>query len=145
MTGVSGDGPTEKRVTQMEAGRALDVLIAEKVMGMALPDWTPTHGEVSSSHSSSLRSRWHLWPWEIRYWGTEKPIQWEPRRYSSDIAEAWRVLEKLKGGSFPMVSVNCGEPGWWVVLYPATGSFTETDYHETAPLAICLAALDALS
>ena len=63
--------------------------------------------------------------------------------WSQDIADAWEVVEHFKKQDY-MVSVNVGpEAGWWCCMYPPAGDFIETESCESAPLAICRAALQA--
>lgn len=60
----------------MEPGRALDALIAEKVMGY-LP--------VSKEHAYNQENQW-----------TNGSIIFSLEEYSTDIAAAWQVVEKIK-------------------------------------------------
>lgn len=56
--------------------------------------------------------------------------------YSSDITAAWEVVEKMEGEWF---NLSAASPKGW---YAAFGSpDNESTYGDTAPLAICLAAL----
>ena len=68
----------------MKAGRELDALIAEKVMGDRL----------------IKRGKWR------GYWDCGRGMHYSdedggPLHYSTDIAAAWRVVEKLHGGINP--------------------------------------------
>lgn len=108
----------------MDAGRELDALVAEKVMG-----WV------------CICERKHqLCPVHDSY-------------YSTDIAAAWQVVERLKHDGWN-VSIG-GDNGWgctfYKVLVRGNDAFTSTwtESHgpinaENAPLAICLAALKAV-
>jgi hypothetical protein len=60
--------------------------------------------------------------------------------YSRDIAAAWEVLEKVRG---PGVEVRLFSGGWKAGWTCEVGSLASTT-RETAPLAICLAALEAV-
>ena len=99
----------------MQPGRELDALIAEKVMGQN------TRG-LSGCGS----------------WGcgcSSDPYPHLPK-YSEDIAAAWRVVEKLDGTYEPVIERH--GPGW-------TAWFDSNQaWADTAPLAICLAALKAV-
>ena len=105
-----------------QAGRDLDALIAERVMG-----WRrcadPNHGP------------------ECDYWWTDATSASEPggctgRRFSTDIEDAWLVVEKMiKRGGF---EIQGDTDGHWVFFRWATAKA------KTAPLAICLAALKAV-
>lgn len=100
----------------MKAGRELDGLIAEKVMGLKV------YGQF---HETNRGVRIHV------------------PRYSTNIEDAWLVVEKLKDkvdiGFFndSLGNWNCK------ILDKSDWSLTEIEA-ETAPLAICLAALKAV-
>ena len=142
----------------MKPGRALDALVAEKIFGWVwirslahyppprgrewqrelcpgdkVPkpseagDWLPAHGDEPANETTQI-------------WEGSIP------RYSTDIAAAWQVLEHLKTlGDYPeevlMLSWN-PRSDWWVhsERYPRSIEVNA----ETAPLAICLAALAAV-
>ena len=118
----------------MKAGRELDALIAEKVMG-----WKATHKDER-----------HLWFNEgkpsppTRFCAEEdfgdNPFWWSPSR---SIADAWLVVEKL-GKRFDVSRCRAYQEieAW----------FWEASFHNgpdaqaaTVPLAICLAALKAIA
>ena len=129
-------------IDDMPAGRELDALVAEKVMGWCITAWND--GE----------------PWGNReVFPPFEPINGipadcdcishseagEPPHYSTDIAAAWEVVEKLDGG---------GERGtfWWMISSPGNDTMYSARIFEgsveivgamapTAPLAICRAAL----
>lgn len=98
----------------MNAGRELDALVANKVTG-----FTPT---------STTNCRYDYPP------------------YSTDIAAAWEVVEKMGG--------EVGSPGdgpyqrkdKWAAFIPCPGKDNggKWGYGDTAPHAICLAALKAV-
>lgn len=102
-------------MTEMKAGRELDALVAEEVMGLD-PEW---HKQV--------------------------PVGRVTPCYSTDIAAAWEVVEKLcREERYPTVqfAVNVdGKQAWWCSLVnPA-----DVEVHApAAPLAVCLAALKAV-
>jgi hypothetical protein len=103
----------------MTPGLELDALIAEKVMGLSVSK------EIIRDGSGA------------RYYP-------ELLHYSTDIAAAWEVVEKM--GTLPRkdmqrggFQVNYDDHGW-------TASFwREYAFGESAPHAICLAALKALA
>lgn len=110
----------------MEAGRELDALAAEKVMGWtvqlivgpqdAFEEWRDPRG-------------WRYGP--------------EPKPYSTDIAAAWQVVEQMQGRELTDIAVSWDirDDKWcWVARF---GRTERTGY--TAPTAICRAALAALS
>lgn len=116
----------------MEAGRELDALVAEKVMG-----WEPGPGGIHlfPPKDEPNRKRFTRWNGEARV--TEIP------HYSTDIAAAWEVVEKL-GHKFQMFLNTRGK---WTeadfVHWPDNLKGYVAASADTAPLAICLAALKA--
>jgi hypothetical protein len=119
------------QVPSRDAGRALDALIAEEVMGIAV---------VRGSH----RHHFYL-----------PDSDEEVAPYSTDIAAAWLVVERMR------MSVVRSDDGWYAIVpediqhgslrgtaYPTItlvnpeGKYPEPA--ETAPLAICRAALAAV-
>lgn len=111
----------------MKAGRELDALVAEKVMG-----WTARH-EVRYSEGI---------PWTYSYWvdkDGKNVNQWHfvP---SENISDAWKVVEKLRD-EVAFLDILPAADHYIVKIQSAHG----TDYveAETAPLAICKAALKA--
>lgn len=117
---------------KLDAGRELDALIAEKVMGWTWDEstaWSPSGGRNS------------------RTGRPDDPWWWLPH-YSTDIAAAWEVFEKIPMTIYaPHASLAAGEyenVDQWVAeaRLPSKESISESA--DTAPLAICLAALKAL-
>lgn len=111
----------------MEAGRELDALIAEKVMG-----WT-RKGEG-----------WCPPGWESTFMLSA---------YSTDIAAAWQVVEHFDRSKwcFDLEAFDAaGEDAWgarfvsWEQLHPVFRGYEPREYAATAPLAICKAALNAV-
>lgn len=112
----------------MTPGRELDALVAEKVMG-----WT------------KLEGRWaRIFP------GVEGDticanLDGSIPSYSTDIAAAWQVVvEKFVNDGFRIhYDINYGverRTGWSVVI----NGIVYHEFSNTAPLAICLAALKAV-
>ncbi len=95
-------------IREMKAGRELDALVAEKVMGQY------------------FRNEWY------KLYNDTIPC------YSTDISAAWKVVEKIKkefvGISDPL---NCN-------IWECSFTFKTSALGETAPLAICRAALLAM-
>jgi len=130
-----------------EQHRKLDALVAEKVMGWVLvnyhdPDAKPDYEDAANNDG---------WVWDGRG-GDAEAHQWHP---STDIAEAWEVVEKMKE-LFPLVVLRDG--GWRCALtigsefsVPMVDENLRAYAHRrphvavhgcpTAPIAICLAAL----
>jgi hypothetical protein len=122
----------------MNAGRELDALVAEKVMG-----WT------SDLYAHSLMGeKVRLWlpppPSDVAHTADTLP------RYSTDIAAAWEVVEKVSGPglAFELVDVGSFNPGYtelprWCASF-GDGNVVIAEEADTAPHAICLAALKAV-
>lgn len=99
---------------KLEAGPELDALVAERVMGIDL-DGTKPH---------------------LPYRG----VGCTP--YSTDIAAAWEVLEELGDVTLGHQARVCN--GQWVCFVDTSGPFQgPSGAADTAPLAICRAALKA--
>lgn len=113
----------------MEAGRELDALIAEKVMGKTVRSKNEVTNNAFKPEYDEL----------VVDLGNER---YEfIRHYSTDIADAWKVLKKLiQLGA----EINVGFYKQWdcSIDYPIGCNWLVQA--ETAPLAICLAALEAV-
>jgi len=124
--------------TTTAAGRELDALVAEKVMG-----WTVCRDASCGGCEATVLLMEDGWrvraPLDQGGW----PLGWWTP--STDIAAAWEVVEKLRVLGFN-VSVSCahGMRTWDVRGWKADNTGRFIAHAETAPLAICLAALDAL-
>lgn len=114
----------------LDAGRELDALVAERVMGwkrMGDDFWQDSHGKPRTLSSTSF--------------GSFAP--------STDIAAAWEVVEHMPSrGLLPQVGASALEGGgveWYCwLLDTRTGETVEGQgFADDAPLAICRAALDA--
>jgi hypothetical protein len=64
--------------------------------------------------------------------------------YSTDIAAAWTVAEKLMESHFMLSLAVSHESGWGCIVWGPQGARNEIDFAGTAPLAICCAALAAV-
>lgn len=121
-------------MSEMKAGRELDERIAREVMGHRTsrydgpiaPRYSPLYADGYSPYRETLPN------------GEARNLA----RYSSDIAAAWKVVEKLKSrGDIVTLTYGLSE-----------GARCEIGYHNkprvvyavTAPLAICLSALKAV-
>lgn len=103
----------------MKAGRELDTLVAEKVMG-----WTY---RTFPDGACPLVKHWYC---------GEQYMLMQP--FSTSIASAWQVVEKLKANG-NNVWVEWAGTVW---VCGTTSVFPDIEA-DTAPLAICLAALKA--
>jgi len=135
-------------IDEMPAGRELDALVAEKVMGWRITAWND--GE----------------PWGNReVFPPFEPINGipadcdcishseagEPPHYSTDIAAAWEVVEKMNVDYDVMVRQQRFKPDVWECYIVRNGPFGpyDRDFWEgradTAPLAICRATLKTVN
>lgn len=103
----------------MKAGRELDALIAEKVMGLNVQQ--TTIGDAVCSRVLTYGG------WAVL------------REYSGSLDEAWQVVEKMP---YPMTIHRYPDGVYEVTIMMS--EFHVIEYAATAPLAICLAALNAM-
>jgi hypothetical protein len=106
---------TRDEILNMPAGKEIDALIAEKVIGV--PFRKPTHGPCCTCGTCG-------WDYDNCICG-----------YSEEIEKAWEVVEKLR------LTIEPTAMNKWAV-HQGLGS--QLAYAETAPLAICRAALLAV-
>jgi len=115
----------------MKPGRELDALVAEKVLGCHLeryqdalrPRENITCGCRPRKHGDML----NLWP------------------YSTNIEAAWLVVEEMHGRGLT-VQIIAGEQFFHcdIAPHPAESGVIASESADTAPHAICLAALKAV-
>jgi hypothetical protein len=142
---------TRDEVLNMPAGREMDALIAEKVMGWIYSDsWEQL---VPSGHADP--PIWSDWEWDIEeltyvkhpinmmggvsYRG-DKPYIPE---YSTNISAAWKIVEKMINDGYDIVDIwheNVVDVGW-AMEWIKDGNGDNSIGSDTAPLAICKAAL----
>jgi len=153
-------------MTEHEAGRKLDVLIAERIMGLCLhtPEPLPVAVETARRRKRFLEEYgqeapggWDGGAYDESQWDYDHWPLWCPKcgrenlpyrsgvplAYSTTIAAAWLVVEKLDR---PFEIINFKHEGrWrWSVSFYRDDLFDYTAEADTAPLAICRAALKAL-
>lgn len=126
---------------EIQAGRELDALIAEKVFGWRwlVSEGSGKRGIFSEQNNPGWFSREASGHERLAYeWDCKLPY------YSFDIASAWKLVERMQAEGHclevrPYVKVSSG---YRVSIWEGG----ELDYAtgETAPLAICRAALKAL-
>ena len=118
----------------MKAGRELDALIAEKVMG-----------HKCSCGREDLNNRAN--PYGIKgFCLVHGSTDIVGGNYSTNIADAWEVVEKLvstPGPNGDHHSVQVDYSGGAVVVIDENEDWQVSAIADTAPLAICLAALKA--
>jgi hypothetical protein len=120
----------------MKPGRELDALVAEKVMG-----WEPWPSQIGSD-------RWKGPDGEPRYTWIEARafaglMEWRP---STSISNAWEVVEKLltQLGQQDFHIEHLEGMGWSVATCHEDTGWKGWITADTAPHAICLAALKAV-
>ena len=120
---------TKDEILKMPAGREMDALIAKHVMGTS-------PRIVKREYSSGFELISQDWKEVV-----DRELA-AMRHYSTDIAAAWQVVEKIPGA----VSLQRMDSGasWRAWYQPTPGSFSAWTQSETAPLAICHAALLAM-
>src|SRR3990167_1498198 len=114
----------------MEPGREMDALIAEKVMG-----WE----KAVNSWGNGADIGWNL-PSLLPHDPERRTWSRDPLPYSTDISAAWQVVEKTRVGVRPY---GAG----WIAESEDAGRMYGNSYQaiaDTAPYAICLAALKAV-
>lgn len=137
----------------MQAGRELDALIAEKVMG-----WQAQHRSDMCDGSKFIRcsacgalgrgncygdgqGQMQIRCGEVVTCCDEAALP----NYSTDIATAWCIIEKLTTDN-PYWCIDVRQSlkprGWWCNIGVPDSWIKQ--WAETAPLAICLAALKAM-
>lgn len=120
-------------IDEMQAGREMDALVAE------LLGWTEVKKEESyivGGHGTGIM------PGETTINGNGNLLRSYIPLYSTDIAAAWIVAEKM-AEEWPDFGVSHDNDGW-TTLWGFDGHGWDTATAETAPLAICRATLKAL-
>ena len=125
---------TRDEIWKMEAGRELDALIHEQVFGKCAHDWIKVTNKPLDKKGNSI--------YKCSKCGDRRPAReamgW--RNYSTDIAAAWQVVEKMS--KLYHVEIENFDNGYGVTLDDY--SQTWEAHADTAPLAICRAALLAV-
>jgi hypothetical protein len=109
-------------MSEHQAGRELDTLVAEKVMGWRRKE------EPSDIWCLSP-------PWVTRH-GALVPFSQTPG-YSTEIDAAWQVIEAMQAYCCDFTLEKAGSAWYAEFIVGSAGA-------DTAPLAICLAALAAV-
>lgn len=110
---------------ELLAGRELDMLIAEKVMGQTVRE------EHHKDFPQTVVCRWI------------SETEMLPG-YSTDISAAWEIIEHLRPWRFNLERMNRTAGSEWRADFDNRPSIF-SGYGDTAPLAICRAALAALA
>lgn len=135
---------TRDEILNMKAGREMDALVAEQVMG-----WTNCQKCEFATWLSSDKSiiasgeqwRGNPLPLDIAQEVSDKfNPRWETiKNYSTDIFAAWKVVEKSAG--FMVENRQVYKPDEWECEIAFEGTYIYFASANTAPLAICRAAL----
>lgn len=118
----------------IKPGRELDALVAEKIFGITLVDtFTGERRPITAMEVMARENARNTIP-----------------HYSTDIAAAWEVVERLTTGNdrwfYDCLWRDPNSGKWRFGNFDADGSFSllEREMVETAPHSICLAALKAV-
>ena len=120
----------------MKPGRELDALVAKKVMG-----WDGFSGIIETSPEVGFSTE------EIDELVKTGKLRFRPPEYSTDIAAAWQVVEKMQreNHDFAIHITSCrDEDNQWQPHFNISVTRTLLTGSKTAPHAICLAALKAV-
>jgi hypothetical protein len=124
---------------RLSPGRELDALIAEKVMGLK-PKFQVPQLYLNQLYLTQFDTLEQVEQFRITPGFAE---QIEPKRYSTDISAAWEVVQKL--GNAEIRTYFISEPKFVEVgIYNKSEKEWHYELGETAPHAICLAALKAV-
>ena len=124
----------------MPAGREMDALVAEKVMGLpGMVLGADTRCPITGGEMRMGVSR--AWCFDCHEWH-HSPY----KEYSIDISAAWEVVEKMRANGCGFSTSDYGgfRKGWSVTFYNRHGDAPATYEAETLPIAICRAALKAV-
>lgn len=123
---------TREYILSLPAGRELDELIVEKVMG-----WE----KVDNGRTSEPLYTWYHTKNGVRYDVTAKAWTFNPSR---SISAAWEVVEKMSYVKAECVfDLQLRYQGFWAT-FNCEGKKFESQQQKTAPEAICKSALLAV-
>jgi hypothetical protein len=138
-------------MSELRAGRELDALVAEKVMGYvwsrsetAPAGWDGPNGDLLAPW------RWLIQAGSPRYapvTGGESRFINNVPKFSTDVEAAWTAVEKLVASHMKIGLTDRPDGKWGFWICRDCGQPEETTFFETgdtAPEAICLAALKAV-
>ena len=113
-------------IDEMPAGREMDALVAERVMGATI---------IERNTGSNLIF--------YDYRARKDDKAFTAQKYSTDIAAAWQVVEKVVPGRGISIEAFKKPPLVWHVEFYMGVGWSAND--ESLPLAICRAALKAVT
>ena len=127
------------KIKDLEAGRELDALIAQHVMGLQ-----PCDSYKVAGMYSAWATIWSCDHGNGKCYPTDRKIidhgHSPLAKYSTQIQAAWLVVEKVSNDDRPLTTHHLGKDGWTVCFGPDGIAPQE----KTAELAICKAALMAV-
>ena len=118
----------------MEAGRELDALIAFKVMSYE----TYKGGWCDCANDRPLAP---LCGYVADRMKGAESHKWVIPYFSSDMAAAWEIVEHLEKHELQFAFSALSSGGKNTVVFCGNGDVSATQYSESMPLGICLAAL----
>lgn len=125
---------TEDEIRNLPAGREMDALVAQQLFGWMF---------IASNFVHNLEYGTMIPP---NGWKRDNFIPDECPHYSTDIAAAWEVVEKMRGMALAM-TMGKGDDAYQCRIFDgriAPEAYRVLVSAETAPLAICRAALLAM-
>jgi hypothetical protein len=136
------DIPSRTEILAEPAGRIIDALVAELVMGIEPIAWDENTQDYYCPYCKD----------RMRYCGARSRCstcnewRYSPyKEYSSDIAEAWQVVEKMRSDHWWFRLQDYQglhmRPEGYECLFERSGTGGVIEHAETAQLAICKAAL----
>ena len=136
---------TEEEINQLSAGNETNALIAEMIFS-----WTRlTDSEWELFKTVEAQMRGILTAQDDRFvvcWmRSPEGWIWPPRQYSTDIAESWRIVEKLCVAGWHCEITSEVIDGYEVRFDRLSRVEYTQATAESAPLAICRAALKTLN
>jgi hypothetical protein len=136
---LEGAGMTRDEILNMPAGREMDALVAEKVMG--LYKYYPGIAMDLSGIDGKVE--------RVNYWWCKdlhNPHNTfvELKKYSVSISAAWEVVEKLKAGGWEFYLEWGTNPKPWVLFCHNPIEDISDSEADNITLAICRAALLAV-
>lgn len=140
---------TKEEILAMKPGEELDSLVACEVMGEARPESTPNFALRLQLTGSPLHSSKGNWVCLYEYSKGDIPT-WHPLPFSTDIAMAWRAMQKVIEDSHCHCKIDVYSSMFAVVRFtkvrePFTSSAilacTGEEEDITSSVAICKAAL----
>ena len=133
---------TRDEILNMQAGRELDALISMHIFGknpeLRMDFTTKTSTELCIAHYS-YSAPVHVFKTQDGYFSVLP-------RYSTDIAAAWQVVEKLRETMYFVsisASADCGAS--WLCEWTTADTAIDFVRAGTMPLAVCRAALLAVT